>query len=245
MPSQLKNQMKPIIDGESNVIPQSVITRLDPVIKRVFAEGDFHRVEMRSIARDAGMSFATIYRYFTDKEKLLFWFIAYWLKEVQASAIEALESKGSALDRIRRYLIAHFMFYEANPQIGRIIFMTVPLERWMQDNTYAYREPMKRLRSVIEAGQCSGEIRSDVKSETIIDLFSGIFNRTFLMWEYRGRAYSLVDQYDIVRPLIERGLLAGLECPADQNTRRLPVRSRKTSAAKSAPTAASPTRKTK
>lgn len=237
--------MQPNIEPESNGIPQSVIARLDPVVKGVFAEGDFHRVEMRSIARDAGMSFATIYRYFADKEKLLFWFIALWLKELQASAIEALDSEGSALERIRRYLIAHFMFYEANPQIGRIIFMTVPLERWMRDNTYAYREPVKRLRSVIQAGQRSGEIRSDVKSDIIIDLFSGIFNRTFLMWEYRGRTYSLVEQYDTIRPLIESGLLVGLASQRDLPKQRIAKRPRAGSPVKRVPSAASLARKTK
>ena len=245
MPCQLKKQINSNIVMESNGIPQSVIGRLDPVVKRVFAEGDFHRVEMRSIARDAGMSFATIYRYFTDKEKLLFWFIAYWLKEVQLSAIEALDSEGSALERIRRYLIAHFIFYEKNPQIGRIIFMTVPLERWMRDDTYAYKEPMRRLRSVIQAGQRSGEIRSDVNSETIIDLFSGIFNRTFLMWEYRGRTYSLVEQYDTVRPLIESGLLVGLASQRDVPKQQIVMRPGTGSPVKCITSVAAVTRKTK
>lgn len=245
MPSPSDKQIETNVEAKSNDIPQSVIARLDPVVKRVFSEGDFHRVEMRAIARDAGMSFATIYRHFTDKEKLLFWFIAYWLKEVQASAIEALESDGSALERIRRYLIAHFIFYENNPQIGRIIFMTVPLERWMRDDTYAYKEPVKGLRSVIQAGQRSGEIRADVKSDTIIDLFSGIFNRTFLMWEYRGRTYSLVDQYDIIRPLIESGLLVGVASQRDVPRQAIARRSRTSSSVKSVTSATSATRKIK
>jgi AcrR family transcriptional regulator len=191
---------------ESTPIPSSVIERLNPVIRSVFSQGDFHRVDMRSIAREAGMSFGTIYRYFTDKEKLLFWFIAYWLRELQARAIEALDGEGSALERIHRYMLAHFRFYEANPDVGRIIFMTVPLERWMRDPSYSYREPIKHLRDAVRQGQKTGEIRSDVKVETILDLFVGIFNRTFMTWEYRGRSYPLTDQYQAILPLIEAGV---------------------------------------
>ncbi|MCA0326505.1 MAG: TetR/AcrR family transcriptional regulator [Proteobacteria bacterium] len=194
------------LKAEVRRIPDSVIARLDPIVKKVFSDGDFHRVDMRTIARAAGMSFATIYRHFADKERLLFWFIAHWLTELEASAIAALNTEGSALERIERFIVAHFAFYESNPEVGRIIFMTVPLERWMRESTYAYREPTRRLRIVIEEGQKAGEIRSDVHSERISDLFTGMFNRTFLMWEYRGRTYSLTEQYDALLPLIESGV---------------------------------------
>ena len=190
-------------------IPVTVVARLEPIVKRVFSEGDFHRVDMRPIAREAGMSFGTIYRYFTDKEKMLFWFIARWLDELQAIAIAALDSEGSVMERIRSFMLAHFTFYEKNPEVGRIIFMTVPLDRWMQDTTFAYRDATKRLRRTIEEGQKTGEIRSDINSLIIADMFTGTFNRTFLMWQYRGKSYSLAEQYDALLPLIE----AGVRCP--------------------------------
>jgi AcrR family transcriptional regulator len=187
-------------------IPVTVVARLEPIVKRVFSEGDFHRVDMRPIAREAGMSFGTIYRYFTDKEKMLFWFIARWLDELQKVSIAALDSEGTVIERIRRFMLAHFTFYERNPEVGRIIFMTVPLDRWMQDETFAYRDGTKRLRGTIEEGQKTGEIRSDVNSLMIADLFTGMFNRIFLMWQYRGKSYSLAEQYDALLPLIEAGV---------------------------------------
>lgn len=187
-------------------IPVTVVARLEPIVKRVFSEGDFHRVDMRSIAREAEMSFGTIYRYFTDKEKLLFWFIAHWLDELQMASIAALDSEGTVMERIRRFILAHFTFYETNPEVGRIIFMTVPLDRWMQDTTFAYRDATKRLRGTIEEGQKTGEIRSDVNSLIIADLFTGMFNRTFLMWQYRGKSHSLAEQYESLLPLIETGV---------------------------------------
>lgn len=233
---------------ESTPIPSSVIERLNPVIRSVFSQGDFHRVDMRSIAREAGMSFGTIYRYFTDKEKLLFWFIAYWLRELQASAIEALDTEGSAMQRIHRYMEAHFRFYEANPDVGRIIFMTVPLERWMRDPSYGYREPIKHMRDAVRQGQKTGEIRSDVKAETILDLFLGIFNRTFMAWEYRGRSYPLIDQYKAILPLIETGVQGGgtLAPTKATKTAKAPKAAQATSASKTpakAPAAPRPRRK--
>lgn len=204
MPNKAKPQQPDVANGQN--IPVTVIARLEPIVKKVFSEGDFHRVDMRSIAREAGMSFGTIYRYFTDKEKLLFWFIAHWLDELQTLAIAALDSEGTVMERIRRFILAHFTFYESNPEVGRIIFMTVPLDRWMQDPTFAYSDATKRLRRTIEEGQKTGEIRSDVESLMIADLFTGMFNRTFLMWQYRGKSYSLAKQYEALLPLIEAGV---------------------------------------
>jgi AcrR family transcriptional regulator len=187
-------------------VPPDIVARLGPVVLKTFAEEDFHRVEMRSIARDAGMSFATIYRYFRDKEALLFWFIEYWLRDLYPVALSALDTDEGPLARVTHYLKAHLEFYEAHPQIGRVIFMTVPLERWMRDATYRSSGPTRRLLEVIAEGQACGEIRDDVSRIEVFDVWSGVFNRAFLMWEYRGRSYSLVDQWVPLSRILASGI---------------------------------------
>lgn len=191
-------------------VPEDVVNRLSPVVLRTFSEEDFHRVDMRSIARDAGMSFATIYRHFHDKEALLFWFIAHWLRELYPAALATLETDESALVRVQNYLVAHLRFYARRPEVGRVIFMTVPLQRWMRDDTYRSQGPARRLLEVIAEGQASGEIRADVSKVAVFDLWSGVFNRAFLMWEYRGRSYPLIGQADALC----RILLTGIAGPA-------------------------------
>lgn len=179
-------------------IPVEVAERLDPVVLKMFSSTDFHCVDMRSIARQAAMSFATIYRYFQNKESLLFWFIARWIQPLNEAATTALHTNKPLKERLRDGLTTHFEFYETNPEVGRIIFLTVPLERWMQDATFAYSEPSKALLSAIITGQKNGELRRDVPDIALLDAFHAMFNRTFLMWEYRQRRYSLVSQVDTV-----------------------------------------------
>lgn len=191
-------------------VPADVVARLGPVVLRTFSGEDFHRVDMRSIAREAGMSFATIYRHFRDKEALLFWFISYWLADLYRAALETLEADESPLTRLQQYLRVHLAFYERHPEIGRIIFMTVPLERWMRDETYRANEPVRRVLAVIAEGQALGEIRDDVSRVAVLDAWSGIFNRAFLMWEYRGRSYSLTGQWKALC----RVLVGGIASPA-------------------------------
>lgn len=192
---------------EREKVPESVISRLSPVVLSVFSKGDFHRVDMRTIAKQAGMSFTTIYRYFSDKETLLFRFLAYWLEELTSDAVEAIQdNEGNTYAQIKSYLAVHFSFYERHPDIGRIIFMTVPLERWMQDPTYQYKTPSRMIYSVISKGQKSGLIRNDIRPKQVMDLLFGLFNRTFLSWETLGRKGSLVDKSDICFSLIISGI---------------------------------------
>jgi len=221
-PEQAVTRRRPTPRTADGDIPGDIVKRLGPVVLRTFSVEDFHRVDMRSIAREAGMSFATIYRHFKDKEALLFRFIAHWLQDLYPAAIAALETDKSPLARLQDYLLVHLSYYERNPEVGRVIFMTVPLERWMRDDTYRAHEPVKRLLAVIAEGQEGGEIRADVSGVVVFDAWSGIFNRAFLMWEYRGRAYSLTGQW----PSLCKILVAGITAPVEADAVRPVTRKR-------------------
>ncbi len=197
----------PAVPRSEEDIPESVVLRLDPVVLKVFSQGDFHRVDMRTIAKEAGMSFTTIYRYFKDKETLLFWFISYWLKELEEQALAALApDQGTAFERLKKCLVAHFHYYQTHPEVGRIVFMTVPLERWMRDSTYQYSATMRRLLKVTVEGQQAGELRSDVPPTMVLDMIAGLFNRMFLMWEYRGRVDSLAANAEAYFDMLANGV---------------------------------------
>jgi AcrR family transcriptional regulator len=189
-------------------IPLHVRDRLSPVVKDLYAAGDFHRVDMRTIAREAGMSFRTIYRYFGDKETLLFWFIKFWLEELYAPVMKGLDSNASLRPKLLSMLTLHFEFYEKNPNVGRIIFMTVPLDRWMRDPSFAQSALMKRVLKLIREGQLQGELRADIDSLVIFDVVNAVFNRAFLMWEYRHRSYSLVEQAAPLLSIVWNGISA-------------------------------------
>lgn len=175
-------------------VPQDIRDRLSPVVLEVYSSGDFHRADMRSLAKEAGMSFSTIYRHFGDKEALLFWFINDWLRELYPHAIEPLTDGRPLREALFECLRRHLDFYARHPKVGRIVFMTVPLDRWMRDESYHQHEVMRSLLQALAAGQARGELRPDVGTVAMLDAFTGLFHRAFLMWEYRRRKTSLVDQ---------------------------------------------------
>ncbi len=200
-------------------IPAHLRDRLSPVIMETYAAGDFHRADMRTIAREAGMSFRTIYTYFGDKEALLFWFIQHWLEGLYPHALEPLDGEGDLKPKLLAVLTRHLAFYENNPNVGRIIFMTVPLERWIRDPSFAQRQLMKRLLHALNDAQQRGELRCDLDSRVILDAFNAIFNRAFLMWEYRRRSYSLPAQAAPLLSILWNGIVANKAHAAAPPTR--------------------------
>jgi AcrR family transcriptional regulator len=190
-------------------VPDDVVARLGPAVLRTFAEEDFHRVDMRSLAKAAGMSFATIYRYFGDKEAMLFWFIAFWTRSLYDEALPCLVTDEPAWARIRNYLRVFLRFYETNPDVGTVIFLTVPLKSWMKNETYRADRNASGLMHFLVEAQAAGDLRSDLSAVALFDAFGGLFNRAFLMWEYRKRSYSLERQLDTLISL----LAAGIDAP--------------------------------
>lgn len=186
-------QSRPPSGPRMIAVPQEIAERLSPVVLQVFSSVDFHRVDMRSIAREAGMSFATIYRYYHDKEALLFRFIDHWLETLYPAVLAPLYTDAPVPARMKQVQLLTAGFYERNPLVGRVIFMTVPLERWTREQSFQQPEVARLFAETIRSGQRKGELRADLATGDILDLYYGIFSRAFLMWEFRGRSYSLTE----------------------------------------------------
>jgi hypothetical protein len=122
--------------------------------------------------------------------------------------LKPLDGDGDLRSKLLGVLKLHFEFYERHPNVGRIIFMTVPLERWMRDPSYTQRELMLRMLKAINEAQQQGELRHDLDSRLILDMFNAIFNRAFLMWEYRRRSYSLAAQAEPLLSVLWNGVTA-------------------------------------
>lgn len=182
--------------------------RLRPVVLDAFSDSDFHRVDMRSIADRAGMSLHTIYRYFGDKEGLLFAFIDDWLIDLRNEVAKALQGLESPREKLRKTLWCHLDYYQRNPKVGRALFMTVPMHTWMRTETFARRDFIALLIGVIREGQKSGAISAAVPVQTILDLLVGALIRAFVMWQYRQEEYALTEQLDPLFRLLWNGLSA-------------------------------------
>ncbi|MBL7174494.1 MAG: TetR/AcrR family transcriptional regulator [Desulfobacteraceae bacterium] len=198
---------KETIDIDLNTkLKPSIKERLSPVVLDIFANGDFHQVNMREIAQKAGVGYATIYRHFKSKDQLLFWFVDYWLSDFVDRIIDHLQGLEEIKERIRKIVWLQLDFYNRNPNVGRIIMMTIPLKTWMQDKTYRQEKLMKLLMEVFQEGQVKKILDPVLPTRFLMDVLLGMIGRTVVMWIYRDQQGELTDQAGTLFEMIWRAI---------------------------------------
>lgn len=192
---------------DSSLAPDpAVLQRLEKVVMEIFSSEDFHKADIRAIASKAGVSGATIYKYYESKEKLLFAFIDKWMKELAARQLDHLHGLEDIKEKLRKIIWVNLDYYERNPGVGQILFMTVPTKAWMADKSFPQRDFIDTFLMVLAEGQQKGRLNPTVPVSVLLDFIHGIIIRTFQMWVYRGRKVNLTDQAKAMFEMVWRGI---------------------------------------
>lgn len=180
--------------------------RLEPVVLELFAGSDFHQVDMRTIAKQAGIGFSTIYRYYGSKERLLFTFVDEWLAGLIDRLIDHLQGLEAIKEKLRKIIWLQLDYYEKNPNVGRIIMMTVPLKTWMADETYKQVTMNRIFLEVLKEGQEKGILDPTIPTQMLLDILYAVVSRAFTMWVYRRQQTGLAEQTGKLFNIIWRGI---------------------------------------
>jgi AcrR family transcriptional regulator len=165
--------------------------RLEVAVMEIFSNSDFHKSTMRDVAKKAGISFSTIYNYFGSKEKLLFAFVDVYLGKLTDRIVDHLQGIEDLKEKMRKVLWVQLDYYERHPALGRILFMTVPMQTWVADETFAQKKMFDLFMDVLRQGQTNGMLNNQVPTGVLLDIIMGFVQRSFFMWVVRGQRYSL------------------------------------------------------
>jgi AcrR family transcriptional regulator len=168
--------------------------RLEAVVMEVFSKEDFHKANIRTVAKMAGVSFSTIYKYYGSKDGLLFAFVDKRLGVLTERIVDHLQGIENLKEKLRKVFWVQLDYYERDPELGRIIFMTVPLATWMKDMTFVQNKMIHLYLDTLRQGQEQGILNPHVKTGVLLDIMHGLVQRSFFMWIYRGQYTSLSDQ---------------------------------------------------
>lgn len=176
---------------------------LEEVVRASFSKNDFHRVEMRGLARNAGMSFATIYRYFGSKEGLLFSFVAKWQDDLALRIGDQVEGLEDGREIMRKLFWVVLDYYGRNRDIGGIFFLTLPMKTWMADDTFQQRELTRAMYAAIDKARDAsadggGALAAASANYQIMDAILGLIHRAFTMWIFRGAESDLADETNLL-----------------------------------------------
>ncbi|MCB2188090.1 MAG: TetR/AcrR family transcriptional regulator [Deltaproteobacteria bacterium] len=193
--------------GGQPALSPEVKNRLEKAVLEVFSQADFHKANLRDVANRAGVSFATIYKYYGSKEALLFSFVDQWLGVLTERMIDHLKGIEDLKEKLRKVFWVQLDHYEHNPGLGIIIFMTVPLKTWMADDTFVQERMIQIYMEVLRQGQEERILNPAVPTRLLLDIMLGLVQRAFFMWVYRGQQGSLGDQALVLFEMLWRSLV--------------------------------------
>lgn len=183
-----------------------VYQRLEQAVLDTFSHSDFHKANMRDVANRAGVSFSTIYKHYGSKERLVFAFVDVWLGKLTERIYDHLQGIEDLKEKMRKVLWLQLDYYERNPGLARIIFMTLPMETWMADETFKQKKMINLYLEVMRNGQREGQLNPHVRAGVLLDFMLGTVQRAFTMWISRGQQGRLTDQAGMLFEMVWRAI---------------------------------------
>jgi TetR/AcrR family fatty acid metabolism transcriptional regulator len=162
------------------------VSRMDAIInaaQKVFAEKDFGQATVSEIAKLAGISDATIYEYFQNKEDILLSMAARHFDNYLSDAAEAFEIK-NPVRKLRRLIKYHFSIFLSEREFLKIFLLQLQLnERFYGSKAFdVFRTYYSLIEKVVEEGREAGFFYSAVSPRIFRNMFLGAFSHLALRW---------------------------------------------------------------
>ena len=193
-------------DRRAPELRPDVHARLEKAVLEIFSQSDFHKANIRDVARKAGVSFTTIYKHYGSKERLLFSFVDVWLGKLTERIIDHLQGIEDLKEKMRKVYWLQLDYYERHQGLGKILFMTLPMQTWMSDQTFRQKRMINLYLEVLKKGQAEGILNPHVRAGVLLDFMLGSVQRAFFMWVSRGQQESLAGQSQVLFDMVWRAI---------------------------------------
>jgi AcrR family transcriptional regulator len=159
-------------------------------LKLVRQQG-YRRVRLEDIAADAGVSKATIYHYFTNKDELITRALSERVAERQAVAVALLARSGpSARERLQVFL-RHYWEVQLTPTVG--VWQRLIVSEIVTDSPPIFRAWAKGLvhrwtvvERLIREGQAAGEFQTGIDTAVAARMIVSSLSYQALFHEHLG-----------------------------------------------------------
>ena len=189
-----KRKLRPL-----DKLAPSTRARIETAVLDTFAGREFQKVSLIEIARSANVSLQTIYKYYGDKETLLFSSLDTWLARLAKRMTDHLQGDDYK-ERFRNVFFVALEFFEKNPDVALLIMSSVYLNTWRKYDTFRQPEFFNLFMQVIREGRAQGILNDEVGDQYILDFVLGTCSRLISMWIIRGQQDKLTANAD---PLFE------------------------------------------
>jgi AcrR family transcriptional regulator len=177
-------------------IPEKLKQRLYPCVLELFADYDFHQVNIREISKRTGISSGTIYKYFRSKEDIIFTILDEQIAQISILISNHILGMADIKEIFRKVFWVTMDFYDHNPGVAITAFITVPMRTWMRDGSYKRQDDLSILKQHIDLARKKGEIDPNISFRQFIDAYYMVCYRYIHNWYYAGMKYKLTEKID-------------------------------------------------
>lgn len=176
--------------------------------EKVFAEKGFHQATVSEVAKEAGLSDATIYEYFSTKEELLFSIPM----ETTKSGAELMKFhlgyiRGAA-NKIRSIIYHYLWFYKNHPEYASVALMILKTHRaYLETESYdVYRKTTRVILDIVQEGIESGEFKPDTNGFLVRHTIMGTIEHVVIRELLHGSGRDLLEFVDPLTDLVIGGI---------------------------------------
>ena len=186
-------------------------TRKEQILKaaeKVFAKKGFHEATISEVAREAGLSDATIYEYFSTKEELLFSIPRETTRRGMERMKGYLKFIRGAGNKIHTIIYHYLLFYQNEPDYASVVMLVLKSNRkFLETEAYqVIREGFRGILSVIEEGIDSGEFRPDTDPYLVRQMILGVIEHIVIRWLLLGKPKDILKYADPITDMIIDGI---------------------------------------
>jgi len=189
-----------------SALDPQIRARIEGAATSLFASKEYNRVRLDEIAREANASLQTIYRYYGDKQTLLFACLDDWLGRLARRMLDHLQGIQDYKERLRKVFWVVLDFFERHPEVTLMLANSVTASTWRQDATFRQRALTKTLLEVFAEGRERGILTDEVSETLLMDYFYGVLFRMIPMNLARGEPESLSAQANTLFEMLWRAL---------------------------------------
>ncbi len=156
--------------------------KLRTTILTLFSEGSFQDVGIRQICMTAKVSPKTVYKYFGNKEEMLFGCIATDLDRLSNTCLNRALAEPTLHRKFSVFIDIWCDFYFDNEALARIVFLNIPQRYWVGERNFIRRDLHNATLNLIAEGQKKGFVWNDMEPELLMDLMMGAAHRAMVQW---------------------------------------------------------------
>ena len=173
----------------------ATLDKIEKAVRQLFAGHDASDITMIQIANSANVSLQTLYKYFGDKQTVLYTIMDLVLVRLAARMMDHLQGIDSVEDRLRKTLWVCLDFVDNHPD-AVMVLSKVSISRFHNIAIYNNKDLINAFLSVLEDGQKRGVLVDIVPLNILFDVFMGFISRLGIMQTIRQANEPLNANFD-------------------------------------------------